>query len=214
MNDLPEKMTIRPFPIEKIFGSRTRVKVITLFTTGVNRPYYVREIAREVNERLNAVRRELDILQKIGMLSSYDNKRRKYYVVRKEFVLLQELTSIMRKSGPQIEDSLFKHLQRVGDVYYACASGIFTGVENSPTDLLLIGNIDEQRLKVFVRRVERQIDREISYTPITLNEYRYRRNFNDVFLRQVFTAPFTEIINRLTSDLQPEPAKKMAVTFA
>ncbi len=202
------------FPIEKIFGSRTRVKIITLFTGGVNRPYYVREIAREINERLNAVRRELDILQKIGMLNSYDSKRRKYYVVRKDFVLLNELTSIMRKSGPQIEDSLFKNLPRVGDVYYACASGVFTGVENSPTDLLLVGNIDEIKLKVFARRIERQLGKEISYTPITVNEYRYRRNFNDIFLKQIFSAPYTEIINRLTSDLQPEPAKKQSATFA
>jgi hypothetical protein len=38
--------TPSPFPLEKIFGSRTRIKVITLFTTGIKRPYYVREIAR------------------------------------------------------------------------------------------------------------------------------------------------------------------------
>jgi predicted transcriptional regulator len=198
-------MTTKQFPIEKIFGSRTRVKVISLFTTGINRPYYVREIARAVNERLNAVRRELEILSKIGMLSSYDNKRRKYYVLNQDFVLLKELTSIMIKTGPKVEDSLFKNIQKLGDVHFACASGIFTNAENSPTDFLIIGNIDERKLNFFAKRIEHQIGNEITYTPITLNEYRYRRNFNDMFLRQIFSGPYTVIVNKLESDIRPEP---------
>lgn len=197
-------MITNPFPLEKIFGSRTRVKVITLFTTGISRPYYVREISRAVNERLNAVRRELDILLKIGMLNSYESKRRKYYTLKPDFALVKELTSIMAKAGPPIEDSLFKNIEKIGDVHFACATGLFTQAENSPTDLFIIGTIDEQKLKYFARRIEHQIGHEITYTPITLNEYRYRRNFNDMFLRQLFTGPYTIIINRLEGDLQPE----------
>lgn len=197
-------MSTKPFPLEKLFGSRTRVKVITLFTTGISRPYYVREIARAVNERLNAVRRELDILMKIGMLNSYESKRRKYYTLKPDFVLNKELTSIMVKAGPPIEDSLFKNIDKLGDVQFACATGIFTHAENSPTDLFIIGTIDEQKLKYFARLIEHQIGHEITYTPITLNEYRYRRNFNDMFLRQIFTNPYTVIVNHLEGDLRPE----------
>ena len=196
-------MTLRSFPLEKIFGSRTRVKIITLFTTGVKRPYYVREIARNVNERLNAVRRELDILRKIGMLTTYDNKRRKYYAVNNEFSLLGELASIMQKAGPGIEDVLFKNIERLGDIQYTCASGFFTGAKDSPTDLLLIGAINEQRLEAFVQRIERQINREITYTPMSLNEYKYRRNFNDMFLRTIFLNPHKVLINKLEQNLQP-----------
>jgi predicted transcriptional regulator len=71
-------MSTPVFPLEKIFGSRTRIKVITLYTTGIKRPYYVREIARAINERLNAVRRELEILRKVGMLTTYHEKRKKF----------------------------------------------------------------------------------------------------------------------------------------
>lgn len=197
-------MTFKPFPLEKLFGSRTRVKVITLFTTGISRPYYVREIARAVNERLNAVRRELDILMKIGMLTSYESKRRKYYNLKQDFALNKELSSIMAKAGPPIEDSLFKNIEKLGDVQFACATGIFTHAANSPTDLFIIGTVDEQKLKYFARLIEHQIGHEITYTPITLNEYRYRRNFNDLFLRQIFSGAYTVIINRLEGDLRPE----------
>jgi hypothetical protein len=201
-------LTPRSFPIEKIFGSRTRVKVITLFTTGVKRPYYVREIARNINERLNAVRRELEILRKIGMLTTYASKRRKYYVVNNEFMLLQELASIMQKAGPGIEDLLFKNMERLGDIKYACASGFFTGAKESPTDLLIIGTINSKRLEDFVKRIEQQLNREITYTPMTESEYKYRRNFNDMFLRSIFMHPNKVLINKLEEHLQPGAALK------
>lgn len=190
--------------MEKIFGSRTRVKIITLFTAGIHRPYYVREIARIVNERLNAVRRELDILRKIGMLEAYNNKRRKYYKLNQDFALLPELTGIMQKAGPGVEDVLFKDLNKIGNVMYACVSGFFTGASSSPTDLLIIGRVDEQLLDRLVKRIENQVGREITYTPITENEYRYRHNFNDLFLRQIFSSPYKEIVNNLDSDMQPD----------
>lgn len=197
-------MAVRSFPLEKIFGSRTRVKIMTLFTTGVKRPYFVREISRTVNERLNAVRRELDILEKIGMLSTYDERRRKYYTVNEGFVIFNELASIMQKAGPGVEDVLFKHLVNVGTIQYACVSGYFTGAQEAPTDLLIIGNVDQQKLESFVKRIETQLNREISYTPMTFNEYRYRQNFSDMFLRQLFSGAYKELINKLPTDLQPK----------
>lgn len=201
-----------PFPLEKVFGSRTRVKVITLFTTGVKRPYFVREIARIVGERLNAVRRELDILLKIGLLETYDDRRRKYYVVHEDFVLYQELASIMKKVGPGVQDILFNHLENVGEVHYAAVSGYFTGATGAPTDLLIVGSVDERKLQQFAARVEQQINREISYTPMTLNEYQYRLNFSDMFLRNFFTHNYKELINLLPQHLHPSVAMQRAAS--
>lgn len=195
-----------PLPLEKIFGSRTRVKVITLFTTGVKRPYFVREIARIVNERLNAVRRELEILEKIGLLEAYEDRRRKYYVVREDFMLYADLAAIMQKAGPGVQDVLFNHLENVGNVEYAAVSGYFTGATSASTDLLVVGAIDEKKLQQFVSRVEQQINREISYTPMTLQEYQYRLNFSDIFLRNFFTHTYKELINVLPQNLQPAVA--------
>lgn len=197
-------MATRPFPLEKIFGSRTRVKIITLFTTGVKRPYYVREIARNVNERLNAVRRELEILEKVGMLASHEDRRRKYYVLNPEFILVNELASIMTKTGPGVEDTMFKNIERVGRIRYACVSGYFTGAKDAPTDLLLIGDIREDLLSIFIERIEEQLGREITYTPMAENEYQYRLNVSDMFLRSIFRHPYKELVNKLEADIQPE----------
>lgn len=199
-----------PFALEKIFGSRTRVKVMTLFTTGVKRPYFVREIARIVGERLNAVRRELDILERIGLLETYEDRRRKYYVVKKGFILYDELSSIMQKAGPGVDDVLFNHLANVGNVQFAAVSGYFTGSSGAPTDLLVVGSIDDKKLQQFASRVEQQVNREIGYTPMTLNEYQYRLNFSDMFLRNFFSHTYKELINNLPQQLQPTVALQRA----
>ena len=196
-------MSIPNFPLEKIFGSRTRVKIITLFTAGVKRPYYVREISRSVNERLNAVRRELEILRKIGMLSTHESKRRKYYTLNPEFILVDELASIMQKAGPGIEDTLFKNIERLGDIRYVALSGYFTGATESATDILIVGDVDEERLNGFIKRIEHQLDHELSYTPMTLDEFKYRVNFNDIFLRSIFQKPYKELLNKLDESLNP-----------
>ena len=63
-------------PIEKLFGSKTRAKLLELFFSNVNKSYYVREITRVIDEQINSVRRELINLESIGVIKSetYDNK--------------------------------------------------------------------------------------------------------------------------------------------
>jgi len=114
----------------------------------------------------------------------------------------------MQKAGPGIEDLLFKNMERLGDIKYACASGFFTGAKESPTDLLIIGTINSKRLEDFVKRIEQQLNREITYTPMTESEYKYRRNFNDMFLRSIFMHPNKVLINKLEEHLQPGAALK------
>ena len=58
--------------LEQLFGSKTRVKVLRLFLNNPGQPYYLREIAREVKSQLNSVRREVNILEKLGIIKSVE----------------------------------------------------------------------------------------------------------------------------------------------
>ena len=63
-------------PTEKLFGSKTRAKLLDLFFSDTSKSYYVREITRVIEEQINSVRRELINLEGIGIVKSetYDNK--------------------------------------------------------------------------------------------------------------------------------------------
>jgi len=77
--------------LEKLFGSKTRVLLLRLFLNNSDKHYYVRELARNLELHLNAVRRELENLEEIGILTSTDQAdeeseesgNKKYYRLNK-----------------------------------------------------------------------------------------------------------------------------------
>lgn len=70
--------------LQNLFTSKTRVKLLTLFMMNPGREMYVREIARNTKENINAIRRELANLESIGLLKSERRGNSKYYVVNKK----------------------------------------------------------------------------------------------------------------------------------
>lgn len=184
-------------PLERLFGSRTRAKLLALFTGGVKRPYYVRELSRLTSERVNSIRREVENLRRIGLLFSHLRQGKKFYVVNPRFPLLDELTKLTTKSGKSVEDRLFEGIRKVGSVRLVLLTGFFTQAKAAPTDLLIVGDVREPALRQFVHGIEEEVGREINYTAMSLTEYEYRRNMNDYFLRQVMASRPIELINTL-----------------
>jgi len=80
----------------KLFGSQARVKILKIFLLNPDNKYYIRQLARDLDLQVNSVRRELENLEKFGLLisdiSRDDDSIRKEDVARenKEF---EELSS-------------------------------------------------------------------------------------------------------------------------
>ncbi len=196
-------------PLERLFGSRTRAKLLTLFTNGVRRPYYVRELTRITKERVNSIRREVENLKRIGLLVSNVRNGKKYYAVNPKFPVFPELCALMVKIGKPLEDRLFEGVKRLGKVRLFVLTGVFTQAHRSPTDLLIVGDIKEASLKAFITNVEEEVDREINYTVMSVNEYEYRKHSNDNFLREIFSSPHVELLNTVDpGERQPQETEK------
>lgn len=58
----------------KILGSNARVKLLKLFLLHPDKKYYIRQLARDLKLQLNSVRRELENLEKFGLLLSVSSK--------------------------------------------------------------------------------------------------------------------------------------------
>src|ERR1700712_3679039 len=80
--------------IEQLFGSKTRVKLLRLFYSNTNRPFYVREITRKIDEQINSVRRELGNLLSIGIIASDNSNNRLYYEVNQSYEYYAPLKEI------------------------------------------------------------------------------------------------------------------------
>ena len=91
--------------LKHLFTSKARVKLLTIFLLKPDDEYFVRELTRELDEQINSVRRELDNLKKLGLLKSRAKNRKKFFMVNKNFVLFNELRSIIIKATNSSENS-------------------------------------------------------------------------------------------------------------
>lgn len=191
--------------LEHIFGSRTRVKLISLFLSAPGEAIYVRELTRRIGTQINAVRRELANLLKFGLIietetTTAEAKRpglkRKYYILNTVYPLLPEIKALITKAQVLVEHRLDKELEQLGQVKYAALMGKFLG-QQAPVDLFIVGTINGLTLRKLLTKMEKALGQEINYTVMPLQEYTYRKDMMDKFLLKVLETPKNVVVDRL-----------------
>lgn len=186
--------------LDKLFGSRTRVKLLTLLLANPERTYYVREITRRLDERINSIRRELANLEKIGLVTSQTTRRKRFYTVNTRCAIYPELRALILKVGVAPEERVIKQVGDLGSVKLAVLTGVFTKYDNAQTDLLLVGSIDKKKLKTFVTSLENEIQDEIDYTMLSLDEYEYRWQMTDRFVMNIYDHDYMIILDKINME--------------
>lgn len=178
--------------IEQLFGSKTRVKLLYLFYGNPNRPFYVREITRKIDEQINSVRRELGNLLAIGLITSASdsNDNKLYYEVNQKYEHYASLQAIF--GDTKVKPSVVRKtrtasgeqsgLQAVGNVELAILTGQFTRDESTGIDLLIVGNVNQNKLGKFVAEMEAKEGKVIRYTVFSSEDFRYREKIHDRFI--------------------------------
>lgn len=205
--------------LEQLFGSKTRVKVLRLFLNNPSQPYYLREIAREVKSQLNSVRREVNILEKLGIIKSAEltdeeiselqsniskgkktkkQGSKKYFMTNENFLLYPELKALMLKAQILLEQNFVHKIQAMPRIKLFILTGIFVGYENFPTDMLIVGQMDKVKLGQLVKKFEREIGRPVNYTFMTYPEFKYRQDITDRFMFDILEGSKIVIVDKLT----------------
>ncbi len=202
--------------IEQLFGSKTRVKLLQLFYSNPNRPFYVREITRKIDEQINSVRRELSNLLSIGIISSETTNNKLYYEVNQDFEYFLPLSQIfggVAISGAVADesttptDAVPAELKALGHVELALLTGQFTRDERSGIDLMVVGDVNQTQLSKYVSELEQKEGREVRYVSMTAKEFDYRQKINDRFLSKVLDSKMQVMFDRgIISPAEPTPA--------
>lgn len=179
-----------------LFTSRTRLKVLNVFIPRPDEMFYVRQVTRLVDEEVNAVRRELERLKSIGLLTTEKRANRLYYKVRREFEFYYDLLRMIGKTtglGLMITEKA----EAIGRINYLMLSSRF--VQQTPPgpndiDVLLVGRVDLEKLQAIIRQYEEQVGHEVNYTVMTQDEFEFRKKRNDAFIRSVLAQPQVVVI--------------------
>ncbi len=182
--------------LQDLLISKVRVKILVLFFGNPSQIFHVREIVRRTSEEINAVRRELAHLEKGGLLSSEWRANRRCYMLRKDYALYPELSAIVNKTSG-LGGEIIKNKAKLGRIKYAILSRSFTvGKPYDPNkvDILIVGNVVLPELGALVRDEEARREREINFTPMTEEEFTFRKNRSDPFIFSILHEPRVMLI--------------------
>lgn len=184
--------------LEHLFSSRTRVKLLKKFLLNPDRKYYVRELTREVGERINSVRRELGNLERMGLLITFNQHQRKYYQTDKDFLLFSELTALIIKAQSLLEDKIIEKIKKLAGIRYCVLTGRFVNNEEVQTDILVVGNnLPLAKLKEVIRSLQKNFDQEINYTIMSVQEFRHRSEMTDKFIYSIVNGPKITVVDKI-----------------
>ncbi len=194
--------------LEHLFGSKTRLKLLRLLFRHPERSFFVRELTREMETQINAVRRELSLLIKSGIITEAvspngseekpGGKLRKYYKLNTASLMYPELQALLMKAkimGEQEFLELFK--EKGGTIELLMLGGIFTGDSEAVTDMLVVGDIKIRNAEKIIHDYEKDFGHGIRYTFMTKEEFLDRRHVMDKFLFDFFETAHLKVINEL-----------------
>jgi len=195
--------------LEQLFGSKTRFKILRHLFRGPGKPFFVRELARDVETQVNAVRREIGILVQLGLLkeetekpkantAEYGSTLRKYYRLNVDSVLYDDLKNLIGKMEIIGEEALIKDIkEQGGKIKLFLLTGRFTKNSGAPSDILLVGDLKERNVAKIIADYEKELGFEVRYTIMSEMELKERRQMMDKFIFAMFEAENVKVINEL-----------------
>lgn len=167
-----------------IIPSQTRRKILNLFFSDINRQYHLRQVGRTVGEEINAVKRELDILEKAGVLNKERRVNKAIYTINPKWLFFDEFLRLFTKEGSLVQ-SILKNIMRLGKARFIALSTRYSKrqkINEGEIYLLIVGTIVLPEVIAIVSHEEKSYGSEINYTVMTEEEFAFRKKNNDPFI--------------------------------
>ncbi len=170
--------------LSDLITSKSRTKLLNVFLSRPSEMFHVRELVRQTQDEINAVRRELQFLEKNGILTKEPRANRVYYFLNKSYSFYSDLLAISSKTLG-LGNDILKNRAKVGKIKYAMFSGKFVRKQKDKPeeiDLLVVGTVVMPELSLLVRNEEARLGSEVNYTAMTEEEFEFRKKKSDPFI--------------------------------
>lgn len=203
--------------LEGLFESRIKVKLIKIFLRNKDHYFTLDEIILKTKEDPSSVRYQLKKLIEIDLVKSIlttklaepgdgsekprdkiFTKPRRFFITNKSFEFLPDLERIFFKSIAINKDILLQKLKTIGKIKLVLMSGVFINKTGTRVDLLVVGDgIKERELNELIANIEEELGQEVKFSVLETNEFYYRMDMFDNFLRTVLNEPSEVLIDTL-----------------
>jgi len=168
--------------------SKARQRLLAYYFTNPAARHHLRDLADQLSIDPSNLSRELRRLEREGLFRSELSGRQKYFQLNRQYPLYREIRSIVAKTIGAVP-LIAQSVKPVAGIEEAYVYGSFARNQQgaaSDIDVLVIGTPRGEALAEAVRKLERQLGREVNYTVLSRNEFESRRNRKDAFLESVW----------------------------
>ncbi len=175
---------MKPLDLTKLFGSKTRTKLLEKFfleyESWNNEGFHMRALSRDLDEQINSIKRELDSLEELHILKSREESKKKIFFLNKNFILLEEFKNIFLKTYNPYESikRFFKEEDSLELVLInEELSKRLIWNTNNIVDIFLIWEMNKINFNEFLAKTF--FNRKIKYAIITKEDFYKRLEYND-----------------------------------
>jgi len=177
--------------LRHIIPSKTRRKILELFYHHPNDIYYLRRIVKETGDEVNAVKRELDILAEEKLLSREKRLNKVFFSLNKNYLFYDEFLRIFSKTN-YLPNLIYQNLSKIGKIKFIALSMKFIKnieIKDDEIYLLLVGVVVLPEVESIIAEAEKTFNRQINYTVMTEDEFKFRKKNNDPFIWRFLKQP-------------------------
>jgi predicted transcriptional regulator with HTH domain len=180
--------------LKSLFSSSIRADVLSLLLNSPDEQFYIREIAKLLRKNPSGVKRELDNLEKMGIVTSEKIVNLKYFQANKDSPLFSELKNLITKSLGL--PGALKAVLRASGAKAASIYGPYAeGNDVDSVDLFVIGALPS--LARELKDLERRFDQKIDCIMMDEDEYRLKKKKRDSNLKKILSGKRITLIGRL-----------------
>ena len=183
--------------LSSVLFTEYRSRVLGLLLLHPERSYYLREIARLTATMPGTLKREMDKLLEVGLLTVNKVGNQNHYQANQECPIYEDLANVLRKTSG-LSDVLIAALLPLSEklqsafVFGSVASGNVNA--RSDIDLMLIGDVSYAEVVSLLHPLQEQLGREINPKIYADKEWNKLMKDNGAFVHDVLSKPKLFII--------------------
>lgn len=189
--------------LELMFGSRARWRIIKFFLLNEHTEFTAKEINHKNKLDWKEANPVLVQLVRAKFLISKAKGSKKIYLLNRKFYFYMELKKLVIKSNIYPQCDSLRKLRKLGDVKLGLISGAFINNPKAKTDLLVVAdNISRVKMKHLLENLEAELGKEVNYSLMNSQEFKYRMNMFDKFISEILEEPHEIVINKIPNLLE------------
>ncbi|HOK35526.1 MAG TPA: hypothetical protein PLL80_02650 [Candidatus Pacearchaeota archaeon] len=188
--------------LEVLFGSKARPRILKLFFQNEGIFFTPKEVAKRCQISQESARKELEKLSKINLFQQKTSQKgpskERFYSLNPKFPYLAELRALVLTMPAFSFKELTSLFKKERNLKLVVLTGIFLKENRSPVDLLIVSQKPRSsKISKLVKKIESQVGKEIKWSLMNVEEFNYRLEINDRFLKDIFDHNHKKIIDKI-----------------